>query len=240
LGNNLSNEILRVKICGITNLEQGRAIAKLGATALGFILVPSSPRYISPESLISIIPYLPAPVEAIGVFANSSREEIVEIVRATGLSAVQLHGQETPDYCRELRQQLPTVELIKALRIRNAKDLENTINYETVVDTLLLDAYHPQLLGGTGHTLDWSMLQNFTPTRPWFLAGGLSPDNILEALSKVSPQGIDLSSSVELAPGNKDLAKVEKLFQQLQHLSGAFGTVVSPPSAGKPLFFVPD
>lgn len=215
---------MRVKICGITNLEQGRAIANLGATALGFILVPSSPRYISPTQLASIIPYLPAPVEtilpcnakAIGVFADSSLEEISQIVRSTGLNAVQLHGQETPDYCRALRQQLPTVELIKALRIRSAKDLANTINYETVVDTLLLDAYHPQLLGGTGHTLDWSMLQNFTPQCPWFLAGGLNPDNILEALSKLNPDGIDLSSGVELAPGNKDLSKVEKLFQQLK------------------------
>ncbi len=215
---------LRIKICGITNLEQGRAISKLGATALGFILVPSSPRYISPTQLAFIIPYLPDPVEAIlprnlktiGVFADSSLEEISQIVRSTGLNAVQLHGQETPEYCRVLRQQLPTVELIKALRIRSAKDLENTISYETVVDTLLLDAYHPQLLGGTGHTLDWSMLQNFTPTCPWFLAGGLNPDNILEALSKLNPDGIDLSSGVELAPGNKDLSKVEKLFQQLK------------------------
>ena len=229
---NFGHNALRVKICGITNLEQGRAIANLGATALGFILVPSSPRYISPTQLASIIPYLPAPVEtilrpnakailrpnakAIGVFADSSLEEISQIVRSTGLNAVQLHGQETPEYCRALRQQLPTVELIKALRIRSAKDLANTINYETVVDTLLLDAYHPQLLGGTGHTLDWSMLQNFTPTCPWFLAGGLNPDNILEALSKLNPDGIDLSSGVELAPGNKDLSKVEKLFQQLK------------------------
>ena len=221
---NFGHNALRVKICGITNLEQGRAIANLGATALGFILVPSSPRYISPTQLASIIPYLPAPVEtillrnakAIGVFADSSLEEISQIVRSTVLNAVQLHGQETPEYCRALRQQLPTVELIKALRIRSAKDLANTINYETVVDTLLLDAYHPQLLGGTGHTLDWSMLQNFTPTCPWFLAGGLNPDNILEALSKLNPDGIDLSSGVELAPGNKDLSKVEKLFQQLK------------------------
>lgn len=206
---------MRVKICGITNLEQGRAIANLGATALGFILVPSSPRYISPTQLASIIPYLPAPVETIGVFVDSSLEEIRQIVRSTGLIAVQLHGQETPDYCKELRQQLPTVELIKALRIRSAQDLTNAINYETVVDTLLLDAYHPQLMGGTGHTLDWSMLQNFTPQCPWFLAGGLNPENILEALNKVHPDGIDLSSGVELAPGNKDLSKVEKLFQQL-------------------------
>jgi len=206
---------LRVKICGITNLEQGRAIANFGATSLGFILVTSSPRYISPVQLASIIPYLPAPVETIGVFVDSSLEEIRQIVRSTGLSGVQLHGQETPDYCKELRQQLPEVEIIKALRIRNAQDLANTIIYETVVNTLLLDAYHPQLMGGTGHTLDWEILQNFSPSCPWFLAGGLNPDNILEALAKTKSQGIDLSSGVELAPGDKDLGKVEKLFQNL-------------------------
>lgn len=206
---------MRVKICGITNLEQGRAIANFGATSLGFILVTSSPRYISPAQLASIIPYLPAPVETIGVFVDSSLEEIRQIVRSTGLSGVQLHGQETPDYCKELRQQLPEVEIIKALRIRNAQDLANTIIYETVVNTLLLDAYHPQLMGGTGHTLDWEILQNFSPSCPWFLAGGLNPDNILEALAKTKSQGIDLSSGVELAPGDKDLGKVEKLFQNL-------------------------
>jgi phosphoribosylanthranilate isomerase len=214
---------LRVKICGITNLEQGEAIAHLGATALGFILVPNSPRYIAPEQLMTIIPYLPATVESIGVFVDSSITEVVQIVAKTGLNAVQLHGQENVAYCRELRQQLsknlsgdlPRVEILKALRIRNRQDLENIVNYETVVDTFLLDAYHPQLLGGTGHTLDWSMLADFIPNRPWFLAGGLNPENISIALRHLKPDGIDLSSGVEISPGNKDLRKVEKLFAQL-------------------------
>jgi len=210
---------LRVKICGITNLEQGEAIAHLGATALGFILVPNSPRYIAPEQLVTIIPYLPATVESIGVFVDTDIAEVVQIVAKTGLKAVQIHGQESPSYCQELRHQLSKdlsrVEIIKALRIRNREDLENIANYETVVDTFLLDAYHPQLLGGTGHTLDWSMLADFTPRRPWFLAGGLNPENISIALRNLKPDGIDLSSGVEISPGNKDLSKVEKLFTQL-------------------------
>jgi len=210
---------LRVKICGITNLKQGEAIAHLGATALGFILVPNSPRYIAPEQLVTIIPYLPATVESIGVFVDTDIAEVVQIVAKTGLKAVQIHGQESPSYCQELRHQLSKdlsrVEIIKALRVRNREDLENIANYETVVDTFLLDAYHPQLLGGTGHTLDWSMLADFTPRRPWFLAGGLNPENISIALRNLKPDGIDLSSGVEISPGNKDLSKVEKLFTQL-------------------------
>ncbi len=222
---------LRVKICGITNLEQGETIAHLGATALGFILVPNSPRYITPEQLVTIIPYLPATVESIGVFVDTEIADVVQIVAKTGLKAVQLHGQETVDYCRELRQQLSgslskdlsrdlsKVEIIKALRIRNRQDLENIVNYETVVDTFLLDAYHPQLLGGTGHTLDWSMLADFTPCRPWFLAGGLNPENISIALRNLKPDGLDLSSGVEISPGNKDIEKVAKLFAQLSTLN---------------------
>ena len=221
---------LRVKICGITNLEQGEAIAHLGATALGFILVPNSPRYITPEQLVTIIPYLPITVESIGVFVDTDVAEVVQIVKKTGLKAVQLHGQENPSYCQELRNQLAKelskdlskdlsrVEIIKALRIRNIQDLENIANYETVVDTFLLDAYHPQLLGGTGHTLDWSMLADFTSRRPWFLAGGLNPENISIALRNLKPDGIDLSSGVEISPGYKNLSKVAKLFTQLSAL----------------------
>jgi len=218
---------LRVKICGITNLEQGQAIAKLGAAALGFMLVPSSPRYISPAKISSIIPHLPADLVAIGVFADTDVAEIAQIVAETHLTAVQLHGQETPAYCQELRRQLPLIEIIKALRIRDSKDLAETAIYEPVVDTLLLDAYHPQLLGGTGHSIDWAILKDFAPSRPWFLAGGLNPDNIMTALGEFpqdkqtqrSPHGIDLSSGVEITPGDKDLNKVEQLFQYLRQNS---------------------
>ena len=109
------------------------------------------------------------------------------------------------------------MELIKALRIKNLDSLTNAQIYDDLVDTILLDAYHPQLLGGTGTTLNWEDLSNFQPSLPWLLAGGLTPDNILEALEQVHPQGIDLSSGVERSPGDKDLAKVEKLFEQLSN-----------------------
>ncbi|BAZ52296.1 N-(5'-phosphoribosyl)anthranilate isomerase [Nostoc sp. NIES-4103] len=206
---------MRVKICGITQPDQSFAIASLGATALGFICVPTSPRYVTTAQIQAAVAQLPKNVDRIGVFANADISEISDTVINSGLTGVQLHGDESPEFCDQLRQALPQVEIIKALRIRSVEHLNETINYAQYVDTLLLDAYHPQQLGGTGQTLDWQMLQQFSPGCPWFLAGGLTPDNIVTALSQVKPDGIDLSSGVELKPGDKDLTKVAKLFEKL-------------------------
>jgi phosphoribosylanthranilate isomerase len=206
---------MRIKICGIKTLEQAQAIATYGATALGFICVSNSPRYVNSEQIKQIVDGLPENIDKIGVFANESVEKIVLISQTSGLTGVQLHAEESPELCQELRQELTKIEIIKALRIRNLDDLENAVNYTNYVDTLLLDAYHPQQLGGTGQTLDWNLLQNFNPGCPWFLAGGLTPDNIIDALNQVKPDGIDLSSGVEIAPGNKDLDKVVRLFEKL-------------------------
>lgn len=207
---------MRIKICGITQPEQGKAIANLGATALGFICVPASPRYVSATKIRSVVEQLPKPVDLIGVFADASCEEICQTVATAGLTGVQLHSDESPQFCQELRSYLPKVEIIKALRVRNSEALAQTEVYVELVDTLLLDAYDPQMLGGTGKTLDWRTLQQFQPSCPWLLAGGLTPDNVVEALSQVHPNGIDLSSGVERAPGDKDLDKVTQLFRQLQ------------------------
>ena len=207
---------MRVKICGITKPIQGKTIASLGATALGFICVRASPRYVTPEQIKAVIDQLPEQIDKIGVFANSSQEEIAQTVAESGLTGVQRHGDEPIEFCQQLREILPKVEIIKALRIQNADDFDKAKTYTTYVDTLLLDAYHPQQLGGTGKTLNWDTLQQFDPDCPWFLAGGLTPKNILEALDKVKPSGIDLSSGVETAPGDKDLDKVRDLFEKLE------------------------
>jgi phosphoribosylanthranilate isomerase len=207
---------MRIKICGITEPQQSIAIASFGATALGFICVPTSPRYVTIEQIQAAVAKLPDKIDKIGVFANSNISEIQQTVIASNLTGVQLHGDESPEFCHQLRQSLPQVEIIKALRVRNLEQLETTANYIKYVDTLLLDAYHPQQLGGTGQTLDWQMLQAFSPSCPWFLAGGLTPDNIIDALNQLHPNGIDLSSGVELSPGNKDLNKVALLFQRLK------------------------
>lgn len=213
---------LRVKICGITKVQQGQAIAELGATALGFICASQSPRYVSPEQIGAIVAGLPVDPETgsvrcdrIGVFVDASLEEICRTVAIGKLNGVQLHGNERPEFCQQLRAMLPDVEIIKALRIRSLEALHETKQYQNFVHSLLLDAYDPKLAGGTGKTLDWSALKEFRPPVPWFLAGGLTPDNVLIALAQLSPDGIDLSSGVELAPGDKDLNRVAYLFETL-------------------------
>ncbi|MUG96231.1 phosphoribosylanthranilate isomerase [Scytonema sp. UIC 10036] len=207
---------MRIKICGITQPQQGKIIASLGATALGFMCVPSSPRYVTVEQIRSVVEQLPEKIDKIGVFANATLEEIKQTVIDSGLTGVQLHGDESPEFALQFREFLPDVEILKALRIRGHEDLDKVSYYINYVDAVLLDAYHPQQLGGTGKTLDWAMLEQFSPGCPWFLAGGLNPDNILEALNQVHPDGIDLSSGVEHAPGDKDLDKVAKLFEKLK------------------------
>ncbi|MCS6812023.1 MAG: phosphoribosylanthranilate isomerase [Cyanobacteria bacterium] len=208
---------MRIKICGITKPEQAAAIVQLGVTALGFICVPSSPRYVSTEQIQMILQALPQEwaVQTIGVVANRTIADISALVAATGLTGIQLHGTESPGFCQALRTALPRTELIKAIRIRSGEDLASAESYSPYVDALLLDAYHPHQLGGTGTTLDWQALQAFRPSRPWFLAGGLTPENIRIALGQLQPDGIDLSSGVEIAPGDKDVQRVASLMAQL-------------------------
>ncbi|MGK7898383.1 MAG: phosphoribosylanthranilate isomerase [Xenococcus sp. (in: cyanobacteria)] len=211
---------MRIKICGITQPEQGQKIAQIGATALGFICVERSPRYVTPSQITEIINQLLIAIDTIGVFANAEISQIKEIVTETGLTGVQLHGSESKEFCQELRQILPNnIEIIKAFRIKTPESLAKTKLYTDYVDTLLLDAYHPKMLGGTGQTLNWQDLQQFSPTLPWMLAGGLHPDNILDALAQLTPDGIDLSSGVEKAPGDKDLDLVAKLFSTLNKIN---------------------
>lgn len=210
---------MRVKICGITQPEQGKIITQLGATTLGFICVPRSPRFITSEQMQAILKCLPTTVEKIGVFANASLAEISQILTEVDLTGIQLHGDETLEFCDGLRQVFPEIEIIKAIRVKTPESLEFAETYIHHVDTLLLDAYHPQQLGGTGQTLDWTRLQQFRPACPWLLAGGLTPENVLAALTLLKPDGIDLSSGVEQSPGDKDLTKVTQLFQVLSQLN---------------------
>lgn len=212
---------LRIKICGITQSDQAQAIADLGASALGFICVPQSPRYIPPAAIQAITTRLPEtngvglPLARIGVFANASLDTLMQTLAIAPLTGVQLHGDESVQFCWELRQLLPVVEIIKALRVRSPQTLMQVHDYQDVVDTLLLDAYSPQAWGGTGTTWNWDLLQGFQPGMPWLLAGGLTPDNVVEAVQRAQPEGIDLSSGVERSPGDKDLSKVKRLVENL-------------------------
>ena len=207
---------MRVKICGITKVEQGKAIASLGATALGFICLEKSPRYVKPASIKRIVEELPPTIDKIGVFVNADREKISRVVAEANLTGIQLHGEESPQLCQQLRQQLAGIEIIKALRIKTRESLSAANAYSDCVDALLLDAYHPQLRGGTGQTIDWDFLATFNPSLPWLLAGGMTPENIITAVSQVRPNGIDVSSGVERSPGDKDLDKVAQLLAKIK------------------------
>lgn len=207
---------MRIKICGITTIEQGIAIAEMGATDLGFICVPSSPRYLNLTKLQLLVATLGSAANTVGVFADFSVMTIAHVVGLTELNTVQLHGNEPVEFCQKLRDALPETEIIKAWRVRDHRDLDKISVYSEVVDGLLLDAYHPDALGGTGQTLDWEQLAAFNPSIPWLLAGGLTPDNICTALNQLNPDGIDLSSGVEVSPGNKDLELVDRLFANLK------------------------
>ncbi|APB33196.1 N-(5'-phosphoribosyl)anthranilate isomerase [Gloeomargarita lithophora Alchichica-D10] len=208
---------MEVKICGLTRVEQAVAIARMGVTAVGIICVPSSPRYVAPAQQQELNHALADyPVWRVGVFAQSPIPEVIEIARTSGFNALQLHGEESPADCQYVREALPQVFLIKAMRVRDAGSLAAIAAYAPWVDRILLDAYDPQHLGGTGLAWDWQMLADQTPSLRWWLAGGVTPENCGAAVAQTQPDGIDVSSGVEVAPGVKDLPRVEQLLQRIQ------------------------
>jgi phosphoribosylanthranilate isomerase len=210
---------IALKICGITQVDQAVTIASLGVDYLGFICVPSSPRYRDPATFATIrqelCTRLPQPPRTVGVFVNATEMELRAVQEQVQFDVLQLHGQESAAFCQGVQHQFPEVQVWKAFRIRDPADLAQVKDYEAIVDGILLDAYHPHLLGGTGETIDWSILGRFNPKCPWFLAGGLTPNNISLALQHLSPCGIDVSSGVERSPGDKDLSLVQQLITQM-------------------------
>lgn len=212
---------MRLKICGLTDAAQAHAIAGLGVHALGFICVPGTPRYVDPTRLATLTCALPPFVERVGVFMDASIETIQATVRLGGITALQLHGEESPAQCARLGLELPGVSRIKALRIRDPQDLTQARAYHGVVDAVLLDAWHPERAGGTGLTIDGRWLVDFEAGMPWILAGGLTPDNLGEVLDQLHPDAVDLSSGVETRPGIKDLDKVARVLSIVQRHSHA-------------------
>lgn len=206
---------ISVKICGLTQAEQAIAIAEMGVSALGFITVPHSPRYVPAATIAAICRQLPPAVLTVAVVANLDLEELQNLVTTTGVQAVQLHGSESADFCQQVRHVLPNILLIKALRVRSAATLAEIPTYAPIVDRILLDAYHPQQLGGTGQPFDWTLLKELRVPCPWWLAGGITPENCRQAIAQTQPQGIDLASGVESQPGVKDLGRVAALLSNL-------------------------
>jgi phosphoribosylanthranilate isomerase len=201
-----------VKICGITKPDQAVAIAQLGADYLGYICVESSPRFITSSQVAAITTHTKDfKVNHVGVFLDADIDQISKYTH--NLNAIQLHGQESPEFCQQVKLKFPHLKLIKAFRVKNLQTLNLVSSYINYVDVVLLDAYDPKFAGGTGKTIDWSILQNFRPSCDWWLAGGLSPQNVEMAIAQLKPDGIDVSSGVEKSAGDKDLIQVQDLMR---------------------------
>ena len=206
----------RVKICGITNLADARFCAAAGADFLGFVQYRRSPRYVRPELAGEIRDWIHG-TKTVGVFVDEEAESVNRAAAAASFDFVQLHGAESPAYCAAM-----SVPVIKAFRIADGSteaQLRAQISaFSGVADYFLLDTYHPVLRGGTGKTFDWAIASAICRDYPVFLSGGIGPDNAATALRQVRPWALDMSSGVESAPGKKDYALVETVFQHCTEL----------------------
>jgi phosphoribosylanthranilate isomerase len=190
-----------VKICGITRLEDALAAARLGADWVGFNFWPRSRRYVAPRAAAAIVAALPASVVPVGVFVDPTADELAEAVRVSGVRTVQLHGDESPELCAT-----SPVPVVKGIRVRDSHSLAQLATYE--VAGFLLDSATPGY-GGSGTPFDWALAAEAAAAVPLWLAGGLTPENVADAVQRVRPHGVDVASGVESAPGVKDLAKME-------------------------------
>ncbi len=199
--------MVEVKICGITNMSDAFIAAECGADALGFIFYPKSQRYVAPEKVKEIIQKLPYEIIKVGVFVNREIHEVKEIVKFCGLNLIQLHGDESPEYCA----QFPISFSIKAVSPRTKGDVQKLKNY--AVRAILLDAWEPGHYGGTGKNSDWRLAIKVKGRCPIILAGGLNQRNIREAIETVRPQAVDINSGVEISPGKKDPDKIREIIE---------------------------
>jgi phosphoribosylanthranilate isomerase len=205
---------MKVKVCGITNYEDAKLVLDQGVDALGFNFFPSSLRYIRPEDASAIIRRLPPFTVTVGLFVNICEvNEVIKIAQTAGVQVLQLHGDESPEYCRELAGW----PLIKALRIGESGVPENFQDY--AVQAFLLDAKDDVLFGGTGKSFDWHLAHSIQSFYPIILAGGLRPDNVREAIRIVQPYAVDVCSGVEIKPGIKDDRKLREFMNEVRNAS---------------------
>ncbi|WP_449245170.1 phosphoribosylanthranilate isomerase [Desulfobacca acetoxidans] len=198
----------RVKICGITNPEDALLAANLGAQALGFIFYLRSPRSISPEAARNIVAQLPPLVLSVGVFVNEELTTVKAVAERVRLDWVQLHGEEPPEYCRELQ-----CSVMKAIQVKDAGSLMQMRHYLGSVRAFLLDTYKSGQRGGTGIHFDWSLARQAKEYGPIVLAGGLNAENVAAAIREAAPPAVDVASGVEASPGRKDPDKLRAFFQ---------------------------
>jgi phosphoribosylanthranilate isomerase len=211
-------ERIKVKICGITNVEDALAAVQAGADALGFIFYKKSPRYILPGAAGPIIAALPPFVTPVGVFVNEELQTVRSIMDTCGLGIAQLHGDENASYCQELSR-----PVLKALRLKDRGSLLSLAEYQGRggVRGFVLDAFSEIVYGGTGQVTDWDLAAEAAKSTPIVLAGGLTPDNVTEAIRCVGPYGVDVSSGVESVPGRKDHAKVRAFLDAVRVVSAS-------------------
>lgn len=205
-------DMVKVKVCGITNLKDARASVEAGCDALGFVFYKKSPRYITPEKAKAIIRELPTHIIKIGVFANSAQKFVKKIAKICSLDILQFHGNETVEFCNNFKD----YKVIKAFRVKDRIALEHIAQYNTFA--YLFDTFSKTKMGGTGRKFDWSLIRHVDGLKkPIFLSGGLHKENVKEAIEAVHPDWVDVSSSVELEPGKKDHKKVKKFIQAVKN-----------------------
>jgi phosphoribosylanthranilate isomerase len=203
-----------VKICGITNLEDALVAVDAGADALGFNFYPRSPRYLKPETARGIIDRLPPEILTVGVFVNEELEAVAKTASISGVSALQLHGTESPEYCKSLKGHY----LIKAFATGDEFKPEAVLDYD--VQAIMLDAFDKKAFGGTGKLSDWVIARKAKDIFPrLFLAGGLSAENVTEAIAQVNPYAVDACSMIESAPGQKDHERLRAFIAAVRNAS---------------------
>jgi phosphoribosylanthranilate isomerase len=204
---------VRVKICGIRTLEDARAALELGADVIGFNFWTSSPRFIEPFAAQEIIANLPPLISCVGVFVNERPETIFEVAARARLDGVQLHGDESPEYCHALSH----LRIIKAIRVSD--DFDPGVIDRFRVSAFLLDTHVKGSYGGTGQSFDWGIAAEAAHRAPVILAGGLTVDNVAEAISAVRPIGVDVCSGVEAEPGRKDPDKMASFMKEVARVN---------------------
>ncbi len=208
-----------VKICGITSERQALQIAQLGVDAIGIISVEESPRFVSnkkKKKIFKTLEILYPNIERVSVVKNCPEDSIIKnFLDKPTETIIQLHGDEDIKYCQKIKEKIPNIKLWKAFRIKNKKDLEGIKPYENFVDAILLDSWNRDTYGGSGKKIKSSYLQNLHFSKPWWLAGGISIEWLDEISRDIRPNGLDISSSIEISPGIKDIESTKKLLRQI-------------------------
>lgn len=202
----------KIKICGLSTPETVTSAIEHGADFIGLVFYPPSPRHVEIEVAKYLTSQVPDNVEIVGLFVNPNDQTLLEVLNDVPLSMIQLHGGERPERVREIKETF-NLPVMKAVPIEHKEDLESITQYEDVADWLLFDAKGKELPGGNGIAFDWSILKDYSGSKPWMLAGGLTPDNVAEALKVLSSDAVDVSSGVESTPGQKDPHKIESFLK---------------------------